>query len=340
MAETLQSFAKFTAADPKDYVDFWLVKFEEHGYDYCHPDPWRLEMVSPYFTGSMTLNGRNVTVEINCNTLDMLYAVRGAISHHLEEFDPKLIDVRWDGVNTEGEMPPNFKLAKVIGAQAISKGFIRVVIQGDDLGRFGENGLHFRLVRPLNPDRPPIWPVMGSNGVAQWPKGEHTLIDRVYTIRYFDAENGKLTFDVFHHKDGFTCEWAKTNPVGQIVGVMGPGGGWFPPSDNLFLAGDETALPAIARIIEYMPKAATGTALILVPNLSEKLTLDAPADFDVQWLIRGEDNLLTSTKKSSQAGFDFYWFAAHKDEARAMRMFWQEEKQIDRKAMQVVAYWS
>lgn len=341
MSEPLLSRTNFTVDDPQSYVDFWLQEFEEHSFDYSHPEPWRLELSTPYYTGTMVLKGQEVTIELQCPDLTTLFDIRGGIGHHLEEFDPRLSEISWSGANTEGELPPNFKLAKVIKCEHVAPSFIRMTIQGDDMSRFGEKGLHFRIVRQQNPDRDPVWPVIGSKGTAEWPEGKDTLLNKVYTTRWFDAATGTLTFDIFQHEGGFTCEWATTNPIGQTVGVMGPGGGWYPSAGNLLMAGDETALPAIARILENAPRDSLGKAIILVPDQVDAQDIDAPEGFEVSWLFRNQgDNLVAATKTASEQNYDYYWFAAHQNEARDMRAFWKDIKTIDRKAMQVVAYWS
>lgn len=339
-SEMLLSTTSFSVTDPQAYVDFWLLEFEEHGLDYIHPTPHRIELTTPYGTGVMELDGREVSIELACPNLTTLFDVRGWIGHHLLEFDPELADLSWTGVNTEGELPPNFKLARVIACERIGPSYIRMTVQGDDMDRFGQSGLHFRIVRQKNPDRAPIWPVMGKKGTAQWPEGDDELLDKVYTTRAFDQATGTLTFDIFHHDGGFTCEWAKTNPLGQIVGIMGPGGGWFPDAENLLLAGDETALPAIVRILENAARNDSGKAIILVASAADVQPIDAPDGYEVQWIFRNDGaDLLTATKDAG-TDFGFLWFAAHQDEAREMRLFWKETQNVDRKAMMSVAYWS
>lgn len=340
MTDWLNSETVFTVDDPQAYVDFWLSEFEDHGYDYTHPSPWRLELSTPYGVGSMVLDGGVVTVALQCPTMDVLFDVRAAVGHHLVEFDPRLADVVWSGANAQGELPPNFKLARVVSCEPLGASYFRMAVQGDDMARFGHTGLHFRVVRQKNPGRAPVWPVMGPKGTAEWPEADDELLDKVYTTRYFDAATGTLTFDIFHHDGGFTCEWAKTNPVGQIVGIMGPGGGWFPEADNLLIAGDETAVPAIARILEQLPRSAQGQAIILVGGPKDVQPIEAPAGYRVTWLFRqAGDDLVAATKAASGADFASRWFAAHQDEARAMRAFWKDEQKLNRRAFMSVAYW-
>ena len=68
--------------------------------------------------------------------------------------------------------------------------------------------------------------------------------------------------------------------------MMGRGGGGVLPGERMLLAGDETALPAIARILESLSSDARGTALIEIDGESEAQKLIHPAGFDVVWLDR------------------------------------------------------
>lgn len=340
MSDWLDSETTFFIDDPDAFVAFWIAEFEEHGYEYTHPSPWRLELTTPYGTAVIVLDGSQVTIALKCPTLDVLFDVRTAIVQHLTEFAPHLADIAWSGANAPGEMPPNFKLAKVISCKRVGRSYLRMTVQGHDMARFGHTGLHFRVVRQENPDRPPVWPTINAKGIAQWPDGEDALRHKVYTTRYFDAATGTLTFDIFNHDGGDTCEWASTAPVGQVVGLMGPGGGWFPDAQNLLLAGDETALPAIARILENLPRDARGVAILLVEDMDDVQRIYAPAGYDVRWLSRSAgDDLVAATKAASAVPFEMRWFAAHQGEARAMRTFWRDDQKLDRGAFTSVAYW-
>jgi NADPH-dependent ferric siderophore reductase len=54
----------------------------------------------------------------------------------------------------------------------------------------------------------------------------------------------------------------------------------------VLLAGDETAVPAIAGILRDLPADAVGTALLEVPLAADVQDLAAPSGVDVRWLPR------------------------------------------------------
>src|SRR6187549_2502465 len=75
---------------------------------------------------------------------------------------------------------------------------------------------------------------------------------RYYTVR--SLRDGLLTIDVVVHEQGLVTEWAQTGCVGERVGLSAPKGSFALPADAewMVLAGDLTALPAMARIAEQV----------------------------------------------------------------------------------------
>ncbi|MCE3544330.1 siderophore-interacting protein, partial [Escherichia coli] len=98
------------------------------------------------------------------------------------------------------------------------------------------------------------WPTMGRDGRPVWPEGDDALIARVYTIRTIDIERGEVDIDMVVHPGNDTpgSTWALNAKPGGIVGMTGPGGGSVEDAGRYLLVGDETALPAIGRILETL----------------------------------------------------------------------------------------
>ncbi|WP_369830760.1 siderophore-interacting protein, partial [Mycobacterium sp. 1245805.9] len=53
------------------------------------------------------------------------------------------------------------------------------------------------------------------------------------------------------------------------------------------LAGDESALPAIATALEALPPNAVGKAFIEVAGQQDEIPLTAPENVEVSWVYRG-----------------------------------------------------
>src|SRR5215210_7940455 len=71
---------------------------------------------------------------------------------------------------------------------------------------------------------------------------------RYYTVRSHDGD--QVVLDVVIHEDGLVTEWARGDCVGDAVILTAAQGSYSPPAGAgwLMLAGDLTALPAMARI--------------------------------------------------------------------------------------------
>src|SRR5690606_1656447 len=81
------------------------------------------------------------------------------------------------------------------------------------------------------------------------------------TVRRVDADAREIWIDfVVHGDEGVAGPWARSVAPGTEVAVRGPGGGYRPdPSaDFHLLAGDETAVPAVAAALESLPQDAVG----------------------------------------------------------------------------------
>src|SRR5690606_38795256 len=91
--------------------------------------------------------------------------------------------------------------------------------------------------------------------------------------------------------------WAGNAAVGDELWMVGPRRGregrsgieYAPGSaSQVCLVGDETAAPAIARILEDAPRDLRGIAFIEVPVAEDILPIDAPDGVEVHWLPRGD----------------------------------------------------
>ncbi|MBY0443244.1 MAG: siderophore-interacting protein, partial [Mycobacteriaceae bacterium] len=115
-------------------------------------------------------------------------------------------------------------------------------------------------------------------------------IVRTVTVRRADPLARELTLDVvLHGERGVMGQWAATAEVGRAVYLMGPGGAYRPDpaADWHLLAGDESALPAIAATLEALPAHAVGKAFIEIAGPQDEIALTAPESMQVHWIYRG-----------------------------------------------------
>jgi NADPH-dependent ferric siderophore reductase len=113
---------------------------------------------------------------------------------------------------------------------------------------------------------------------------------RTYTIREVRPELAEFDVDIaIHGRVGPASSWAMDAEVGDELIVNVPNarsavsaGGidWHAPAtvDQVLLAGDETALPAIAGILESLPDTARGIAVVELPHADDVAALSTKPD--------------------------------------------------------------
>jgi len=134
--------------------------------------------------------------------------------------------------------------------RCISPGFRRVVFGGESLADFVSASFddHVKLMLDTGGAEP---------------------VRRDYTPRAFDTAARELTLEFALHGDGPAARWAAQAAPGQSVTIGGPRGSFVVPTDYAWhlLAGDETALPAVARRLEELPAEAHAIVVLQVDDL-------------------------------------------------------------------------
>ena len=131
----------------------------------------------------------------------------------------------------------------------------------------------------------------------------------------------------------------------QVSGIMGPGGGGIPTEGWLLLAGDETALPAIARGLEALPPDARGLVLAEVEDAAEELHLARPDGVAVRWVHRhgaargtGLEAAVRAVEWRAERDVSA-WAACEQRTATAIREHWRTERGLSAQRCRAVGYW-
>ncbi|UED82849.1 siderophore-interacting protein [Streptomyces profundus] len=183
--------------------------------------------------------------------------------------------------------------ARVLHKERLTPHMIRVVFAGEGLRDFATSGCTDHYVKLLFPAPGVTYPepfdiatIRAELPRASWPR------TRTYTVAAWDAEARQLTVDFVYHGDqGLAGPWAAAARSGDELYLLGPGGGYAPSADADWhlLAGDESALPAIAAGLAGLPEGARAVAYIEVAGPEEEQKLAVPAGpVEVHWLHRGE----------------------------------------------------
>ena len=134
----------------------------------------------------------------------------------------------------------------------------------------------------------------GQSLVLGLPQPCGGVARRSYAIRHFDREELRIDLDVVTHGASPTggaspgVRWAQSARIGDPVLAEGPRGRVVinPYADWHLFAGDETALPAIAAMLEVLPAEARAYALIEVAGPMEEQRLETDAELEALWIHR------------------------------------------------------
>ena len=160
------------------------------------------------------------------------------------------------------------RILTVVSVTDITPHMRRIRVGGPELEGFQSPGHADHIKVFLSADgRPLPRPERHPDGLV-WPDDVPRPFMRDYTPRYLDPVALTLDLDFVLHSDGPASTWAANAKVGEPLMIGGPRGTIRVPEafDWYFLAGDETALPAIGRRIEELPADKPVLAIIEVPK--------------------------------------------------------------------------
>ncbi|MGL5858379.1 MAG: siderophore-interacting protein [Angustibacter sp.] len=180
--------------------------------------------------------------------------------------------------------------AHVRSTAPLSDSMVRVVLGGGDLSRFKPSTMTDAYVKLVfqHPDAP-FLEVLDLDEARGLLPAEHRPRLRAYTVSAWDSDRNELTLDVVMHGDsGLAGPWARDARPGDLIHLTGPGGGWAPDPDADWhvLAGDLSALPAIAASTPRLPVGRPAYVLIEVDGPGEVFPLDLPTGVTATWLYR------------------------------------------------------
>jgi NADPH-dependent ferric siderophore reductase len=177
---------------------------------------------------------------------------------------------------------------------------LRVSLAGAELQGFSapEPAASVRLLLPSSGTEELIIPAWNGNEFLL-PDGRRPTL-RTFTPRHLVGSPPVLDIDIVVHPQGAAARWAAEAGAGAPVAVSGPGRGYtFTQRDltagddsaadtptavaSLFLAGDETAIPAISQLLESAPAGAAIDVHLEVAHHDARFALPEHRGATVVW---------------------------------------------------------
>ncbi|MER5543679.1 siderophore-interacting protein [Streptomyces sp. NPDC002589] len=245
-----------------------------------------------------------------------------------------------------GRKPRQARTAQVIRTERLTPHMRRVVLGGEGLAGFAADTCTDHYVKLLFGPAGVTYPepfdlerIRAEFPREQWP------VTRTYTVRAWDPEHRELTLDfVVHGDEGLAGPWAARVQPGETVRFIGPGGAYTPDpaADWHLLAGDESALPAIARSLEALPAGARAHAFVEVAGPEEEQKIDS--DVEVVWLHRGDRPVGAALVEAVRAlefppGRVHAFVHGEASWVKELRRLLRVERDIPREDLSISGYW-
>ncbi|MFE6826060.1 siderophore-interacting protein [Streptomyces sp. NPDC057690] len=249
--------------------------------------------------------------------------------------------------------PFRFFSLHVVRARRVGSSLVRVTFAGEDLRHFFSDGRDqsLSLFLPHPGQSAPAVPHELGDG---WWQGWRELPDdvravmRSYTLSALRRDPDEIDIDfVLHIPAGPASAWASGAGAGDRVVLLGPALAdnrairFRPPGDTdlIVLWGDESALPAVASILESLPAGQRVRVWLEAHDAGNVRELATAADAEITWVVgEGSVDALREARLPA-AEHPYVWIAGESGCVKALRRHFVRERGIDRRRITFVGYW-
>jgi NADPH-dependent ferric siderophore reductase len=242
--------------------------------------------------------------------------------------------------------PPPFRRVAVRRTERLTPRLQRVTLGGAELAGFtlDEPAASVRLLVPSPGTDELVVPIWNGNEFLL-PDGRRPII-RTFTPRRVDPDALELDLEVVIHGEGSASTWAADVAVGSPAAVSGPGRGYAVDvaAPAFLLAGDETAIPAIAQLIEVLPPASTVQVHVELGDPAGALPLPHHPRATIEWHplpegARPGDALVTAVEAAVIDPAARVWVAGEAAAVQRVRRYLFEQVDFPRRQATVRGYW-
>ena len=236
---------------------------------------------------------------------------------------------------------------EVVSVSKIGPRLVSVLVRGDALDGFRIEAptSHVKVYLPAAGQDAPALPDQGPDGPV-WPEGVERPVVRTYTPVRFDEASKTLELQFVLHGVGPASEWAERVAPGDRLAVAGPGGRFALDETvaHWWLAADESAIPAVATLLEALPATATADVHIEVADAADEIALDSPAKTTVTWHHRRSPGAFGAELDEAARAAEIsagarIWVACEASAMRGIRRYFRDERGLPPGSLVTRGYW-
>ena len=229
----------------------------------------------------------------------------------------------------------------------IAPRLVSVWVGGDALEGFATAAptSHLKVFLPADGQTAPILPEYTPDGAVRAEDGPQPAV-RTYTPRRFDEASGTLEIQFVLHGAGPASEWAERASVGNQLAVAGPGGRFSmdPAAERWWIAGDESAIPAVGTLLEALPESAAAEVHLEVAGADDEIELASPAKTTITWHHRRTPDawgteLDEAARGAAIADGTRVWVACEAAAMRGIRRYLLGERRLPASSLVTRGYW-
>lgn len=250
------------------------------------------------------------------------------------------------GKDTKGDV-----IGTVVYKDFVTPHYIRVHLRVDEgfedllQTTVGDNN---KILIPPEGTTEIYWPQWDSSqGKWQHADTPYAPTIRTYTHRGLCIEKKELIIDFVNHGDqGPASRWALHCQKGDKLGIMmrTEPRVLYSLAEQYLLAGDATALPVIACILEGLPKSASGYCILEVHSPKDVQVLNTNANFRFKWLFNENplqgSSLAQEVRNSPLCGENKFAFVAGESATvKKIRNYFRKELGWQQDEISAYAYW-
>ena len=181
--------------------------------------------------------------------------------------------------------------------------------------------------------------------------GNKKPVMRTYTVAEQRYEQNEIDVDFMLHNNtsdhGVAAPWSLKAQLGDDISIGGPGPAKFINTDGEYflLAGDMTALPALAANLKRLPENAKGQVFIEVLSDEDQQSLVKPDNVELHWVINNDPGSDESPLFHAIAQAELpanklaTWVACEFKTMKKIRQYLKETCGVEKSHLYISSYW-